>query len=338
MTIKKGAAMKKIDLALIKNKLFKKSGTDNTADIPGHPVNMLIKENRAIDKRIAEVRSNLQDITKEENLKKLLAGINNLLKVDIHYLRKENLIFPYMEKYGIAAPPKVMWNVDDEIREELKNIKESIQSKPNNSSELISKIENALVKIEEMIFKEENIMLPMLLEQLTQEEWKAIANEGDEFGYLIENIPDWKAKKILDLNVRKENLHEEGFIKLPTGIFDLEQLTYMLNTLPFDITFKMELNPIDVNNINEPKKLLGMTPKFKTMYFDFEEGKGLPDHVHNGYASIFIYEGKVQISFESGEKFELNKGGYLAFDARVKHNVIAEIQSKVLVTISESLK
>ena len=142
-----------------------------------------------------------------------------------------------MEKYGIAAPPKVMLNVDDEIREELKNIKESIQSKPNNSSELISKIENALVKIEEMIFKEENIMLPMLLEQLTQEEWKAIANEGDEFGYLIENIPDWKAKKILDLNVRKENLHEEGFVKLPTGVFNLEQLTYMLNTLPFDITF-----------------------------------------------------------------------------------------------------
>ena len=104
------------------------------------------------------------------------------------------------------------------------------------------------------------------------------------------------------------------------------------------VTDRMELNPIDVNSINEPKKLLGMTPKFKAMYFDFEEGKGLPDHVHNGYASIFIYEGKVQISFESGEKFELNKGGYLAFDARVKHNVIAEIQSKVLVTISESLK
>lgn len=101
--------MKKIDLALIKNKLFKKSGTDNPADIPGHPVNVLIKENRVIEKIIAEVRSNLQDITKEENLKKLLAGINNLLKIDVHYLRKENLIFPYMEKYGITAPPKVMW-------------------------------------------------------------------------------------------------------------------------------------------------------------------------------------------------------------------------------------
>ena len=43
MTIKKGAAMKKIDLALIKNKLFKKCGTDNPADIPGHPVNQAKK-------------------------------------------------------------------------------------------------------------------------------------------------------------------------------------------------------------------------------------------------------------------------------------------------------
>ena len=43
MTIKKGAAMKKIDLALIKNKLFEKSGTDNPADIPGHPVNQAKK-------------------------------------------------------------------------------------------------------------------------------------------------------------------------------------------------------------------------------------------------------------------------------------------------------
>ena len=44
----------------------------------------------------------------------------------------------------------------------------------------------------------------------------------------------------------------------------------------------------------------------RNVSLDFEEGKGLPDHVHNGYASIFIYEGKVQISFESGEKFETN--------------------------------
>ena len=75
-----------------------------------------------------------------------------------------------MEKYGITAPPKVMWSVDDEIREDLKSIKEGLQSNNHNSSALVSKIESALAKVEEMIFKEENIMIPMLLEQLTQEE------------------------------------------------------------------------------------------------------------------------------------------------------------------------
>ena len=69
-----------------------------------------------------------------------------------------------MEKYGIAAPPKVMWSVDDEIREDLKSIKEGLQSNNHNSSALVSKIESALAKVEEMIFKEENIMIPMLLE------------------------------------------------------------------------------------------------------------------------------------------------------------------------------
>ncbi|MDO5516065.1 MAG: cupin domain-containing protein [Clostridium sp.] len=98
---------------------------------------------------------------------------------------------------------------------------------------------------------------------------------------------------------------------------------------------KMALKPVSVDDLNEPKKLLGMTPKFKTMYFDFEVGKGLPDHVHNGYASIFVYDGKVKMEFESGEKFEFKKGDYLAFDARVRHNVIAEVPSKILVHISE---
>lgn len=103
------------------------------------------------------------------------------------------------------------------------------------------------------------------------------------------------------------------------------------------IAQKQELKPISIEELSEPKKLLGINSKFKTMYFNFEEGKGLPDHVHNGYASIFVYEGKVEIKFTTGEQFMLDKGSYLAFDARVKHNVIAQVPSKVLVNISAAL-
>lgn len=103
------------------------------------------------------------------------------------------------------------------------------------------------------------------------------------------------------------------------------------------ISDKFQLSPINLSEVTEGKKQIGTTPKFRTMYFDFEEGKGLPNHTHNGYASIFVHKGKVNMEFVSGEKFELDEGGYLAFDARIQHNVIAQVQSKVLVTISEPL-
>lgn len=221
-----------------------KKDAEDPAEIPGHPVNVLIKENRRIEDIIKnEIRPNIQDISNNESLdkdnqNKLSKGIDELLKIDIHYLRKENLMFPYMEKYGISAPPKVMWGVDDEIRDELKSIKSILSSGSYDSRELSQKIEDALQRVEEMIFKEENIMIPMLVDALTQDEWKAIADECDEFGFMIEDVPEWKPKlKVNNIFVKKEDIVEKGTIKLPTGVFNLEELTFMLNTMPFDITF-----------------------------------------------------------------------------------------------------
>ena len=74
-----------------------------------------------------------------------------LREIDKHYLRKENLLFPYMEKYGISAPPKVMWGVDDEIREELKEVIEFLES-DSDKEQLIKKSEAVLIRVYEMIY------------------------------------------------------------------------------------------------------------------------------------------------------------------------------------------
>ena len=42
--------------------------------------------------------------------------LNLLWDLDKHYSRKENLLFPYLEKYGIDGPTKVIWGIDDAIR------------------------------------------------------------------------------------------------------------------------------------------------------------------------------------------------------------------------------
>ena len=203
------------------------------SDIPGHPVNTLKRENRAIERLTLHIKNLLSKLPESEP--EVLLSLERLFEIDKHYLKKENLIFPYMEQYGITAPPKVMWGVDDEIRSELKAAYEGAKS--DGAAQHADKIGAVLKKIEDMIFKEENIMLPMLLETLTVDEWKKIANESAEFGYcLISSVPTWDPASEKGLEKAKST-HEQGSIKLPTGSFTLEELAAVLDTLPVDVTF-----------------------------------------------------------------------------------------------------
>ena len=208
--------------------------------IPGHPLNVLVRENKKIFHRMEnEIRPylSLKKMENREDLEKLLEGIRSLRELSLHYQKKENLLFPYMEKYGITAPPKVMWGVDDEIRSQVKEVTEALEKKEEKNEVLIQKTEKLLEKISEMIFKEENIMTPMLLEQLTEEEWKILADESPEIGFIIEHVPVWNPAGNKGEEKGKEQEPEAGLIKLPSGEFKVEELTSILNTLPFDITF-----------------------------------------------------------------------------------------------------
>jgi DUF438 domain-containing protein len=210
--------------------------TDATL-IQGHPLNVLTLENRKIEEILNNnVKPYLSKI--EEKKDDLLAGIDKLTSISVHYLRKENLYFPYMEKYGITAPPKVMWGVDDEIRNQIKEVKTLLHDDNTEKDTLIQKIGDMINKVTEMIFKEEHIMIPMLLEQLTVDEWKSIADESPEIGYIIDQVPVWKPVKNTEESKPKTVSEvKEGLVTLPSGEFNLEELTCMLNTLPFDITF-----------------------------------------------------------------------------------------------------
>lgn len=211
----------------------------NAILIPGHPLNTLMRENLAISRIMnQEIKPYLKNLDGEESYKYLLEGVNHLSQIELHYQKKENLFFPYMEKYGIVAPPQVMWGVDDEIRADIKEIKTLLEQDSKVDSVITQKIEDVMTRVEEMIFKEENIMAPMLLDHLTQEEWKKIADESHEIGFLIRKVSEWNPViPTKDAVVKEEENVQEGLIKLPSGIFTTEQLTCMLNTLPFDITF-----------------------------------------------------------------------------------------------------
>ena len=100
---------------------------------PGHPVDTFKKENRELEKVIARLNEkydHLGELQDGKELKTYLLEVkglfNRLSDVEKHYLRKENLLFPYLEKYGITGPPKVMWGKHNEIRDRCGDIRRRV--------------------------------------------------------------------------------------------------------------------------------------------------------------------------------------------------------------------
>ena len=224
-----------VHAAVFKGSIEEIHQAEDQASIPGHPANVLKLENRSLEKLLEyRVRLHLSALPDSTALSALKEDLEELSRINLHYLRKENLLFPYMERYGITAPPKVMWGVDDEIRAQLKEIQQGLSE--GNASEVKQKTEALADKIREMIFKEENIMLPMLLETLTQDEWKRIANESAQIGYLIDEVPVWSPAAGNAAAVRAEAA-EPGAMEFPTGVLNQAEICGIFDTLPFDLTF-----------------------------------------------------------------------------------------------------
>ncbi len=213
-------------------------------ETPGHPIHTFKLENRELEKLInGKLKPHLEEFKvsdSKENIYKLLEDINLLLDIDKHYSRKENLLFPYMEKYGITAPPKVMWGVDDEIRAAIKEVKGMLLNYDGEKEQIFAKAEEAINRVIEMIFKEENILFPMVIETLSEDEWLTIADESDEIGYcLVAPQSKWKPERTdVEENQKGEGkVPGEGYIKFETGLLTAKEIGLMFNNLPLDITF-----------------------------------------------------------------------------------------------------
>ncbi|HHU33407.1 MAG TPA: DUF438 domain-containing protein [Clostridia bacterium] len=234
-----------VHAAVFKGSIAEIHGQQKDEDVPGHPVHTFKLENKAIEEFIEnDLKNHLNNFLSNdsrENLNLLSKDLEQLMEIEKHYGRKENLLFPYLEKYGITAPPKVMWGVDDEIRAELKEAINLLGECKGNKEEVGEKVNNVINRITEMIYKEEKILLPMALEHLTEDEWLSIEEASSEYGYcFIEPVKKWKPKRVnveARIQAEGEKPVKDGYIKFETGLLLPEEIEAIFNTLPIDITF-----------------------------------------------------------------------------------------------------
>lgn len=210
----------------------------------GHPVMVLKKENLALRGAIDRIERLLQAYVSskdEELLKGLKRQISLLDQFENHYLRKEYALFPIMESKGITAPPKVMWGVHDEIREIYKNFKQAFDEQ---ADDVMDQFLAAKEELLEMIFKEENILIPMVAQAFHVDDWEKMAQDTPQYGYcIVTPEAEWKVEKKPSTIQSKEEIQETGDIPLSTGSLSLEQLDLLLNQLPMELSF------VDKDNI-----------------------------------------------------------------------------------------
>lgn len=214
---------------------LKKSGTAKV--IPGHPVHSYRLENRMLKKKLGAL--------KKRNRTDFLSHLRDVKMIELHYVRKENQLFPFLETVGFTGPSKVMWGKHDEIRELFRQIEEDYVK---GDLSAVGKQTGALVKaLKNMVFMEEKILFPTALRKLPPRAWSVIRRGESSIGYCwIQPANLWDAGiagEKTDESTRFSRSQEDpenrsdDKIPLDTGALSARQINLLLKNLPFDMTY-----------------------------------------------------------------------------------------------------
>lgn len=196
---------------------------------PGHPLFDFRTENELIERTLELVEGSVLIYAggDHKTLEQLRQDAKNLELIPCHYDKKENMIFPVLEKYGFEGPSKVMWGVDNEIRSDLRQFNDLLATDQPLGITLESRFNELSRKVKDMIYKEEKILIPKALGRFTPADWQQmkdeIAGEVDQ-------------PKLEQMNGFYSAAHTSE-IPLKTGALTAEQIDLLLTNLPIDVTF-----------------------------------------------------------------------------------------------------
>jgi len=229
----------------------------------GHPIHTLMTEHERLLEFAAKLKSTANDLlnlndyeSASSRLDEVKELINLFKDSEKHYLREENILFAYLDKRGVSGPQMVMWNEHDGIRDlkkqQLYPLVDTIGEKP--FSEFAQGLSQAAGMLQQQLmnhfYKENNILFPMSLEALNDEDWEEVLKQFKEIGYC----------KFSPVSVGDEDegsaeiTAAEGEIKFSTGALTPHVLENMINSLPVELTFIDDQD--SVKYYSKPKDML----------------------------------------------------------------------------------
>jgi len=218
----------------------------------GHPVRVYLEEN-ILTRELIQQLKNLDVQNDYDEYKRIF---DKLSKVEQHFARKENQLFPYLEKHGWTSPSQNMWAFHDSIREELKAVREAINKKDFEAVYQNSGV--AFRSLEHLLQVEEGRLLPNSMSLLSEDEWKEFKEGDREIGWMFDTAPtsypedeyihpsqDTK-KRDLPFSIDDKTHYDEGYLTP-------EQVNSIFRILPVDITYVNENDQVVFYNRGEDR-------------------------------------------------------------------------------------
>ena len=168
-----------------------------------------------------------------------------------HYHRKQNQLYPLLEKKGFDRPTTTMWNFDDIVRDAIKNCYQLLEA--GDEDQFIAAQKEMIELARDLMDKEERILYPTSLALISPAEFEDMKSGDQEIGFAFFDVKHEETPKTATTSTADDSsfaadlqalLNKHGYsvgsdqeLDVTTGKLTLEQINLIYKHLPVDISF-----------------------------------------------------------------------------------------------------
>ena len=227
--------------------------TANTIALPeGHPIQVYFHEKEIITTLLAELTTTnpITEIQKYTNI------FNQLYTIEKRFARKENQLFPFLEKKGWNGPSQGMWSFHDNLREQFRLIRYYL--KTNNPEKISTNTLFLVDGINRLLHIEETVLFPNALDLLKENDWITMRAGEEEIGWMLTQPPvPYPNQEYInpsqDFTQRELPFSLENTSHYDQGHMTVEQVNLLFRTIPLDLTYVDENDKVIFYNRGEER-------------------------------------------------------------------------------------
>lgn len=223
---------------------------DNTMpNLPAdHPIMHYLKENEEMKRLLLAV----EDLVQYPMIKnQWLELYDKISQYPIHYKRKQNQLYPMLERKGFTRPTTTMWTFDDLVRDEIREAERLLRE--DQEEAFIKQQERVLLYARDLMEKEEFILYPTSMALISEEEFEDMKSGDQEIGFAFFEVEHKTTENKVETQPKEQNnfandlqalLTRYGYsagggdkLDVTTGKLTLEQVNLIYKHLPIDISF-----------------------------------------------------------------------------------------------------